>query len=74
MLMTEGDRDAISELQGNAALSADQAWAQYVTFTIDGCFYGIEITKVREIKGWSEPTDLPSSPNDMRGVTASSRP
>lgn len=46
----------------------DQAWSQYVTFTVDDRHYGIEITKVREIKGWSEPTELPNSPYAMRGV------
>lgn len=47
---------------------ADDAWAQYVTFTVDDRSYGVEITKVREIKGWSEPTQLPNSPYAMRGV------
>ncbi len=43
-------------------------WSQYVTFMVDDRSYGIEITKVREIKGWSEPTELPSAPHAMRGV------
>ncbi|MEZ5932671.1 MAG: chemotaxis protein CheW [Alphaproteobacteria bacterium] len=42
--------------------------SQYVSFTVAGCYYGIEITRVREIKGWSEPTTLPNAPNAMRGV------
>ena len=46
----------------------DQAWSQYVTFAVESRLYGIEITKVREIKGWSEPTELPNSPYAMRGV------
>jgi len=46
----------------------NQAWSQYVTFAVDNSQYGIEITKVREIKGWSEPTELPNSPYAMRGV------
>ena len=45
-----------------------QTWSQYVTFAVDSRYYGIEITKVREIKGWSEPTKLPNSPHAMRGV------
>ena len=47
---------------------ADQVWGQYVTFSIDDRHYGIDITKVREIKGWTEPTELPNSPFAMRGV------
>ena len=48
--------------------SADQAQSQYLAFVVDGRSYGIEITKVREIKGWSEPVELPNSPHGMRGV------
>ena len=47
---------------------SDQTWSQYVTFAVDDRHYGIEITKVREIKGWSEPTELPNCPHAMRGV------
>ncbi len=53
---------------GQANQSPDTAWLQYVTFAVDNRQYGIEITKVREIKGWSEPTELPNSPYSMRGV------
>lgn len=55
------------DLDGGAEV-ADDAWAQYVTFTVDDRSYGVEITKVREIKGWTEPTQLPNSPYAMRGV------
>lgn len=47
---------------------AEHGWSQYVTFLIDDRYYGVDITKVREIKGWAEPTELPNSPNAMRGV------
>jgi purine-binding chemotaxis protein CheW len=43
-------------------------WSQFVSFTVAGGLYGIDITRVREIKGWSEPTCLPNSPHAMRGV------
>ncbi len=51
-----------------AAEGSPEDWSQYVTFAIDDRSYGIEITNVREIKGWSEPTELPSAPHAMRGV------
>ncbi|MGI9498402.1 MAG: chemotaxis protein CheW, partial [Geminicoccaceae bacterium] len=51
-----------------AVIAAESSWSQYVTFMIDDRSYGIEITKVREIKGWSEPTMLPNAPSAMRGV------
>ncbi|MEM8949993.1 MAG: chemotaxis protein CheW [Pseudomonadota bacterium] len=66
--LPEQHREAIGELQGSADLPADQTWTQYVTFAVDGRSYGVDITKVREIKGWSEPTALPNAPHAMRGV------
>ncbi len=41
---------------------------QYITFTIGEEEYGVDIMTVREIKGWSETTMLPNSPDHMRGV------
>lgn len=48
--------------------AADKDWSQYLTFTADNLHYGVEITTVREIRGWSEPTKLPNAPKAMRGV------
>lgn len=41
---------------------------QFLTFTIKGEEYGMDIMTVREIKGWTETTRLPNSPEYMRGV------
>lgn len=41
---------------------------QYVTFTNDERQYGIEITRVREIRQWSPTTELPNQPFYTRGV------
>lgn len=41
---------------------------QFLTFTVDGEEYGVDIMKVREIKGWTEVTRLPNSPECVRGV------
>lgn len=41
---------------------------QFVTFTIGEEEYGVDILTVREIKGWSETTMLPNTPDYMRGV------
>ncbi|MGI9509794.1 MAG: chemotaxis protein CheW [Geminicoccaceae bacterium] len=62
------DQAIKAENQGSAASPAEQTWSQYVTFMVNNRSYGIEITKVREIKGWSEPTELPNAPRGMRGV------
>ena len=41
---------------------------QFLTFTIGEEEYGVDIMTVREIKGWTETTRLPNSPEYMRGV------
>lgn len=41
---------------------------QFLTFTIQDEEYGVDIMTVREIKGWTETTRLPNSPECMRGV------
>lgn len=41
---------------------------QYITFKVQGREYGIDIMSIREIKGWSDTTSLPNSPEYMRGV------
>lgn len=42
--------------------------SQFLTFTVTGEEYGVDIMTVREIKGWTETTRLPNSPEFMRGV------
>ncbi len=54
-------RDEEKFLQKNVA-------QQYLTFTVSGEEYGVDIMTVREIKGWSETTRLPNSQEFMRGV------
>ncbi len=41
---------------------------QFLTFGVAGEEYGVDITQVHEVKGWSEPTRLPNSPAHIRGV------
>lgn len=42
--------------------------SQYLTFQIENETYGVEILKVQEIRGWSEPTQIPNAPKFIRGV------
>ena len=63
---TEQNQDNL--IGGAADDVSHQDWSQYVSFTVADCLYGVEITRVREIKGWSEPTNLPNAPHSMRGV------
>lgn len=41
---------------------------QFLTFELGDELYGVEILKVQEIRGWSEPTIIPNAPHFIRGV------
>jgi purine-binding chemotaxis protein CheW len=41
---------------------------QFLTFSVQGGEYGVDIMKVMEIRGWTETTRIPNSPAYMRGV------
>lgn len=51
-----------------SGVPADHDWSQYVTFLVDGRSYAIEITRIREIRGWTLPTSLPNAASAMRGL------
>lgn len=41
---------------------------QYLTFSVSGEEYGVDIMMVREIKGWTSVTRLPNTPEYLCGV------
>lgn len=41
---------------------------QFISFTIGDEEYGVDIMAIREIKGWTASTELPNTPEYMRGV------
>lgn len=41
---------------------------QFISFTIGTEDYGVDIMAVREIRGWTDTTALPNSPQYVRGV------
>lgn len=41
---------------------------QFISFTIGDEEYGVDIMAIREIKGWTASTELPNTPQYMRGV------
>jgi len=59
---------------GSQSVDVDAAEAgpavpkQVISFAIGDEQYGVDIMAVREIKGWSEITPLPSQPEYVRGV------
>jgi len=42
--------------------------SQYLTFTLDQEEYGVEILRVREIRGYSAVTPIPNTPGYIKGV------
>ncbi len=52
--------DDASNLEGLAS--------QYLSFELAGEIYGVDILKVREIKGWEEVRPLPDMPDYIKGV------
>ncbi|MEM1200076.1 MAG: chemotaxis protein CheW [Pseudomonadota bacterium] len=45
----------------------DQDIIELVSFSVGGQLVGIDIQSVREIRGWSEETAIPRSPDFVRG-------
>jgi purine-binding chemotaxis protein CheW len=54
--------------QGKDLQEIKEEKLQFVTFTIGEEEYGVDIMVVREIKAWTETTNLPNTPEFMRGV------
>ena len=47
---------------------ADEALRELITFRVGEQEYGVDITDVREIRGWTPATPLPKTPGYIRGV------
>lgn len=60
--------DTFDKARGNKETAEIKASQQFLTFTVEGEEYGLDIMRVREIKGWTETTRLPNAPEFMRGV------
>lgn len=46
----------------------DEQQGQFLSFTLDGDDYGVDILRVQEIRGWEELRPLPDSPDYVKGV------
>lgn len=49
-------------------MAASAQKLQFITFTLGAEEYGVDIMKVREIKGWAPTTTIPNAPPYVRGV------
>jgi len=57
-----GGGQASGDLYGSRVLD------QYLVFILGGKQYGIDLIKVQEIKEWEEPTPMPGTAEEVRGV------
>lgn len=60
--------DSFDKTRTGDAAGGNDTIQQFLTFTVEGEEYGVDIMTVREIKGWTETTRLPNAPECMRGV------
>lgn len=58
--------EAVMELNNVGATSAQQG--KYLTFVIADEEYGVEILKVREIIGYMKVTEVPQTPDYVKGI------
>jgi purine-binding chemotaxis protein CheW len=59
---------ARSEGWGMAAAAGEGEQLKFVSFAIGSEQYGVDIMSVREIKVWTDVTNLPKQPDYVRGV------
>ncbi len=55
-------------MQDETTTSVSGGVRQFISFTIGAEEYGVDIMAIREIKGWTATTDLPNTPDYVRGV------
>src|ERR1700694_1420609 len=65
---TTVDAGAMDAQGGAGSGPGSTALTQFISFAIGDDQYGVDIMAVREIKGWSQITQIPRQPDYMRGV------
>lgn len=56
------------QLGTGAVVAAGDGVAQFLTFTLGGEEYGVDILRVQEIKGFTSVTPIPNAPVYVKGV------
>ena len=54
--------------ENQLAQARESSTAQYLTFQLADEFYGLEILKVREIRGWEPVREIPNTPDFIKGA------
>ncbi len=58
----------VNEQQNQEQQVSQGELQQFLTFHLDNEEYGVDITQVMEIRGWSETTRLPNTPEYVMGI------
>jgi purine-binding chemotaxis protein CheW len=66
MMATSTEMTVLADRGAMAREVADER--QYLTFSLAGEQYGIDILKVQEIRGWAPVTRIPNVPDFVKGV------
>ena len=65
-------KNELSEPSSQGAASYEhgngEAHVQFLTFSLGGELYGVDVLRVLEIKGWVPVTVMPNTPDFLRGV------
>ncbi|SFR54824.1 chemotaxis protein CheW [Thiomicrospira sp. ALE5] len=57
-----------AQMGENVDETPNQAQDQFLTFILGAETYGLDILRVQEIRGWEPPTELPNTPEYIKGV------
>ncbi len=62
------ENDMAEAAQQDVTNIDDNDKREFLTFMLAGEEYGVDILRVQEIKGWDEVTNIPNTPDYIRGV------
>ncbi len=62
------ENDMAESAQQDVTNIDDSDKREFLTFMLAGEEYGVDILRVQEIKGWDEVTNIPNTPDYIRGV------
>ena len=57
-----------TEISSVPAVTEKSRTAQLLTFFLEQQEYGVDILRVQEIRGWSQPMPIPGAPSYIKGV------
>lgn len=66
--MTEVEKSQEQQVKQENQQGSGGELQQFLTFHLDDEEYGVDITKIMEIRGWSETTRLPNTPEYVMGI------